>query len=64
MTDPVVCQGIKEGKRSALKSFTQAASPEMVSSGLITAAELVCNKSFKLRFREVLLGACLNLVGC
>ncbi len=64
ITDPSVCDGIREGKQSALKSFTKGASPETVNSGLVAAAELVCNKSFKLRFREVLVGACLNLVGC
>lgn len=32
--------------------------------GVVTAAELVCNKAFKQRFAEVLMGACMNLAGC
>jgi len=63
-TDALVCEGIKKGQKAALDQFTSKASPEMVAAGVVTAAELVCTKSFKSRFAEVLTGACLNLAGC
>lgn len=46
-TDPFLCEGIKKGQQIALDKFVSGASPEMVSAGIVTAAELVCNKSFK-----------------
>ena len=63
-TDPVVCDAIQNGKQAGLDSFIKNAPPEAVSSGLVAAAELVCQKAFQERFRCVLMGACLNLVGC
>lgn len=63
-TSDLICEGIKQGQEKALKEFTKNASPEMVAAGVVTAAELVCSKSFKTRFAELLTGACLNLVGC
>ena len=63
-TDALVCEGIKKGQKAALDQFASKASPEMISAGVITAAELVCTKSFKSRFSDVLTGACLNLVSC
>lgn len=63
-TDPLVCQAIRKGQKSGLDTFVKNAPPEAVAAGITTAAELVCTKSFKQRFREVLMGACLNLVGC
>ena len=64
ITQPIVCDAIKKGQKSGLQTFTTNASPEAVKAGVVTAAELVCNKAFKSRFKEVLMGACLNLVGC
>ena len=63
-TDALVCEGIKKGQKAALDQFVSKASPEMGAAGVVTTAELVCNKSFKYRFASVLTGACLNLVGC
>jgi hypothetical protein len=63
-TDDLVCEGIKKSQKAALDQFASKASPEMVAAGVVTAAELVCTKSFKTRFASVLTGACLNLVGC
>jgi hypothetical protein len=64
VTDTAICEGIKKGQQAALDEFANKASPEMVAAGVVTAAELVCNKSFKARFASFLAGACLNLVGC
>ena len=63
VTDSVVCEGIKEHQKSALQAFTSKAPPEVVTTGVITAAELVCNKAFKARFADILMGAYLNLTG-
>ena len=63
-TDALICEGIKKGQKAALDQLASKASPEMVAAGVVTAAELVCTKSFKSRFASVLTGACLNLVGC
>ena len=64
VTDPLICEAIRNGQKSALDSFAKNASPEVVAAGVVTAAELVCAKSFKERFASALMGACLNLVGC
>jgi len=64
VTEPIVCEAIRKGQKSALDTFAKNASPEAVAAGVVTAAELVCTKSFKERFTNVLMGACLNLVGC
>jgi len=64
VTEPVVCEAIRQGQKSGLEAFAKKASPEVVASGAVAAAELVCNKAFKERFAEVLMGACLNLTGC
>jgi hypothetical protein len=64
VTEPVVCEGIRNGQKSALESFTNGLSPEAIAAGVGTAAELVCTKSFKERFTTVLTSACMNLVGC
>ncbi len=65
---PSICEGLKHGsgmaKQAALDKFDSSASPEAISAGAVTAANIVCNKSFKSRFVDVLSGACLNLVGC
>ncbi len=53
-TDAMICEGIKEGQKAALDQFARKASPEMVAAGVVTAAELVCTKSFKSRFASVL----------
>ena len=63
-SDPSVCEAIRKGQKYGLQSFAKNASPEAVSAGVVTAAELICNKSFKKRFADVLTGACLNIVGC
>jgi hypothetical protein len=64
VTEPIVCEAIRKGQKSALDTFAKNASPEAVAAGVVTAAELVCTKSFKQRFTDVLMGACMNLVGC
>jgi hypothetical protein len=64
VTEPILCDAIKAGQKSALETFAKNAPPEAVAAGVVTAAELVCGKAFKQRFGEVLMGACLNLAGC
>lgn len=64
VTQPLVCEAIRKGQQSGLETFAKNASPEAVAAGVVTAAKLVCTKSFKKRFTEVLMGACMNLVGC
>jgi hypothetical protein len=64
VTEPHVCDAIRNGQQSGLDSFVKNASPEAVAAGVVAAAEVVCTKSFKERFTDVLMGACLNLVGC
>jgi len=64
VTDPLICEGIRTGQKSALEMFAKTAPPEAVAAGVVAAAELVCTKSFKQRFTGILMGACLNLVGC
>ena len=63
-TESLVCEGIRNGQKSALETFTNNLSPQSIAVGLGAAAELVCTKSFKARFTGVLMGACMNLVGC
>jgi hypothetical protein len=43
-TDPAICTGVKNAQKDQKQ--------------VVTAAELVCNKSFKVRFADVLTGAC------
>ena len=43
--------------------FEKVKNPHQNQS-VVTAAELVCTKSLKQRFADVLMGACMNLVGC
>jgi len=64
VTDSVVCEAIRQGQKSGLDAFSKKASPEVVAAGVVAAADLVCNKAFKQRFADVLMGACLNLTGC
>lgn len=64
VTDPIVCESIRNGQKYGLEMFANNASPEVVAAGVVTAAQLVCAKSFKQRFADVLTGACLNVVGC
>lgn len=66
VTEPVICEAIRKGQKSAIDTFAKNASPEAVAAGVVvvTAVELVCTKSFKQRFADVLMGSCLNLVGC
>ena len=52
------------GKLGGSQPPVNPAPPEALTAGVVTAAELVCGKAFKQRFGEVLMGACLNLVGC
>jgi hypothetical protein len=63
-TDPLICEAIQKGQKSGLDAFAKKVPPEAVAAGVVTAAELVCTKSFKIRFADVLMGACMNLVGC
>ena len=46
VTDPLICEGIRKGQKSALDTFAKNAPPEAVAAGVVTAAELVCTKSF------------------
>ncbi len=62
VTEPIVCQAIQKSQKSALDS--KNVSTEAVAAGVVRAAELVCTKSLKKRFAGVLMGACINLVGC
>ena len=62
--DPIICEAIRKGQKYGLETFAKNASPEAIAAGAVTAAELVCTKSFKQRFADVLTGACLNIVGC
>ena len=64
VTDPLVCEAIRAGQKAGLETFAKTASPEAISAGVVIAAELVCTKSFKERFAGVLMGACMNIVGC
>ena len=63
-TEPIVCEGIRNGQKSTLDALTKGLSPEAVAAGVGTAAQLVCTKSFNERFKGILMGACTNLVGC
>lgn len=63
-TDAAICEGIRNDQMSALETFSRNAPPEAIQVGIVAAAEVICKKSFQNRFREVLLGACINLVGC
>lgn len=63
VTEPVMCEAIRQGQQSALETFAKNAPPEAVAAGVVTEAELVCGKALKTRFTEVLRGA-MNLVGC
>jgi hypothetical protein len=62
--EPIMCEAIRQGQKSALETFAKQATPEAVSAGVVVAAELLCKKAFTQRFADVLMGACLNLVGC
>jgi len=64
VTNPRICDGIQKGDMGSLKEFAANAQPEVVAVGVVSAAKLVCGKAAKTRFRDVLMGACLNLVGC
>ena len=64
VTDPLICESIRKGQQYGLENFAKTASPEAIAAGVVTAAELICAKSFKQRFADVLTGACLNIVGC
>jgi hypothetical protein len=36
-TEPIVCEGIRNGQKSALETFTKRLSPEAVAAGVGTA---------------------------
>lgn len=61
VTDPAICEAIRQGKKSGLDAFVAKTSAEAFA---VAAAETVCTQAFKKRFADVLMGACLNLVGC
>ncbi len=63
-TDPVVCEQIKTGQEIGLETFVKDIPAEATTTGVVAAAELVCRKTFCDRFKKILMGACLNLVGC
>lgn len=64
VTEPIICEAIKAGQKSALETFAKNAPPEAVAASVVATAELVCGKAFKQRFGEVLIGAYMNLAGC
>jgi hypothetical protein len=39
VTEPIICEGIRNGPKSALETFTKRLSPEGVAAGVGTAAE-------------------------
>ena len=47
ITDPVICEAIEKGQKSALETFAKNQPPEVIAAGVIPAAKLICNKSFK-----------------
>jgi hypothetical protein len=47
VTKSIICEGIRNGKKSALEIFTNGLLPESIATGVGTAAELVCTKSFQ-----------------
>jgi hypothetical protein len=62
VTEPVICEAIRQGKQSGLDAFAKEVKntlPEEVATVVVSAAQ-----SFKQRFGDVLTGACMNLVGC
>jgi hypothetical protein len=60
-TDPAVCQEIAKGSSAALQTvMDQTSSSEIVAATVL----VVCQKSFLIRFKGVLMGACINLTGC
>ncbi len=63
-TDLAICQGVRNGQKFALETFTKDILPEAVVAEVGTAAELVCSKSFLKRFTGVLTGACMNIINC
>ena len=64
VTEPIICEGIRNGQKSALETFQNGLSPEAIAAGVGTTAQIVCTRAFNERFKSVLMGACLNLVGC
>jgi hypothetical protein len=63
-TEPVICEAIKNGQQTGLETFMKNAPPEVASTAVVTVIDIVCRKAFKERFKDVLMGACLNLIGC
>ena len=49
-SEPIICEAIRQGHKSALETFTKKAPPAAVAAGVVSAAELVCSKAFKTRF--------------
>lgn len=64
VTEPVICEAIKNGQQTGLDNFLKNVPPEVATGGVVAAAEVVCRKAFQQRFKNILMGACLNLVGC
>ena len=63
-TDPIICEAIKKSKEVALEKALKNMPKEAIAVGAVETARVVCGKAFRDRFSEVLMGACLNLVGC
>jgi hypothetical protein len=63
-TDPAICASIRNSQKSGLTNFYKTTLNEMVAAGSVNIAELVYNKNFNERFKEILMGARINLIGC
>lgn len=64
VADPRLCRDLANGDQGALAYIVENAPPEAVTSGLVAASQIVCKAAFRDRFKEVLIGACINLAGC
>ena len=60
----IVCEAIRKDCKFVLDNFAENAIPKAVAAVVVTSSELVCTKSSKQRFADVLMGACMNLVSC
>ena len=59
-----ICNGVRNTNSQYLDKFLRLISNDPQSLVLISTVKAVCTKSFNDKFKQFLLGACLNLVGC
>jgi hypothetical protein len=57
--DPSIGKGILKGSLPVLQTFLDNAPSKLVAAG----AAVICQKAFRERFKDLLMGACLNLTG-